>query len=610
MKIDKNKIITVDFETYYAVGYSLTSKDINMSEYVRDPRFKTHCLAIKIGEAPVRVIEHKDIASELAKIDWSDKLVLAHNAAFDGFILSDRYGIHPLGYLDTLSMSRAIYGAHLIHRLDMIATRLNVGVKEKKALTAVKGVVDLPEELLTPLMEYCGNDVELCYNIFWKLYPAIPDSELQLIDLTLKMFCRPRLIVDADLAQEEHAHQLAKKEEALKKVEALGITREDLMSNPKFVRILVSRGLDVPMKTSKTTGKPAPALAKGDPEFQAFLNHEDETTKAIFHARLAVKTTINETRAKRLLTAGSGAMSLPIMLNYYGAHTGRWSGGNKLNLQNLPRGGRLRRSLKAPRGNVIVVADSSQIEARTTAWLAGQNDILDAFRERKDLYRQMAASIYGGSPEDASDLQRFVGKTCILGLGYGMGGSKLKTTLGLGVNGPKVELSQQDANSIVRLYRKKYPKIVILWEIMQSIIPDMIEGNGGEFKCISWSKDRILLPNGMRLLYPGVRNEVQDDSYPEYTYKTRLGFSKIYGGLLTENVVQALARIIIADQMLKISERYEIVTMSHDEIVWIAPEKEAEESFAWGKQIMSTPPAWAKGLPLGASGGFDERYSK
>lgn len=610
MNITNKNIVTIDFETYYDVGYSLTSKDINMSEYVRDKRFKIHCLGIKVGDAPVRVVSGDDILKTLAAIDWSDKLVLAHNTAFDGFILSDRFGIHPAGYLDTLSMSRAIFGHHLGHRLDQIALRLNVGAKEKTSLVATKGVRELTPELLTPLMEYCGNDVELCHNIFWKLYPAFPDSEFKLVDLTMKMFCRPKLVLDSGLANEEYADQVRIKEDALKKVEDMGIAKEDLMSNAKFAKLLITRGIDVPLKKSKTTGKMAPALSKTDHAFQQFLHHPEPSVRVLFEARLAVKTTINETRAKRLITAGSEAMPLPIMLNYYGAHTGRWSGGNKLNLQNLPRGGRLRRSLKAPPGMVVVVADSAQIETRTTAWLAGQQDILDAFRDRKDLYRQMAASIYGGSPEDASDLQRFVGKTCILGLGYGMGGSKLKATLGLGVNGPKVELAQQDADSIVRLYRKKYPKIVILWEIMQSIIPDMIEGNGGEFKCISWSKDRILLPNGMRLLYPGVRNEVQDDSFPEYTYKTRLGFSKIYGGLLTENVVQALARIIIADQMLKISERYEVVTMSHDEIVWIAPEKEAEESFAWGKQIMSTPPAWAKGLPLGASGGFDERYSK
>ncbi len=606
--IKPENIVTIDFETFYDKGYSLTDKDLNMSEYVRHERFHMHCAGVKLGGAPVRVLRGKEFDAFVSRVGWKDKLVLAHNTAFDGFILSERYGVHPAGYLDTLSMSRALYGAAVGHGLDDVANRLGLGGKIKNVLKSTKGLMELPDELMSKLMEYCGNDVDLCYNVFWKLYPSFPDVELRLVDQTLKMFCAPKLLIDTGLVTAELDKEVAKKEAALKTLEEQGITREQLMSNQKFAKLLEERGIPVPMKKSPTTGKQTLALAKSDPEFRMRLDDEDPAVKILFQARLTVKTTISETRAKRFLSAGSQTMRMPILLNYYGAHTGRWSGGNKLNLQNLPRGGALRRSLLAPTGMVVVVADSSQIEARTTAWLAGQNDLLDSFAKGEDVYRKMAAKIYGKTPEDISELERFVGKTCILGLGYGMGANKLQASLALGAGGKSVRISQSEASSIVSIYRNSNPKIVGLWYDMDKVLQSMNAGDGGAYKILRWGPEHISLPNQMKLHYPDLGPEYEDGK--DLVYRTRFGWTKIYGGLLTENVVQALARIIVAEQMLAIGERYDVVTMSHDEVVWLAPEDEAEEAFKFGKKIMSTPPAWAPDLPLNVSGGYDKCYSK
>lgn len=601
-------IITIDFETFYDKGYSLSDKDINMSEYVRHERFKVHCAGVKLGGAPVRVYSARDFDAFVAATKWENKLVLAHNTAFDGFILSERYGVHPAGYLDTLSMSRALYGAAFKHGLDDVASRLGLGGKIKGVLKSTKGLRELPDDMMTELMEYCGNDIELCYNVFWKFYPAFPDVELRLVDQTLKMFCAPKLLIDTDLVITELDKEVAKKEAALKTVEELGVTKEELMSNQKFAKVLERLGIPVPMKKSPTTGKQTFALSKNDPEFRMRLEDEDDTTAQLFRARLAVKTTIAETRARRFLSGGDDVLQMPVLLNYYGAHTGRWSGGNKLNLQNLPRGGGLRRSLLAPAGMVVVVADSAQIEARTTAWLAGQNDLLESFAAGEDVYRKMAGKIYGKAPEDVSDIERFVGKTCILGLGYGMGAVKLQASLALGLGGKTVKISQSEAHNIVSIYRNANSKIVELWYDMQLVLASMNRGDGGAYKILRWGPEEIILPNQMKLIYTGLGPESEESK--EFIYRTRLGWNKIYGGLLTENVVQALARIIVAEQMLAIGERYDVVTMSHDEIVWLAPESEAQEAFEFGKKIMSTPPSWAKDMPLNVTGGYDKCYSK
>jgi DNA polymerase len=307
-------------------------------------------------------------------------------------------------------------------------------------------------------------------------------------------------------------------------------------------------------------------------------------------------------------------MKLPILLNYSGTHTHRWSGGNKMNLQNLKRGGELRRSILAPKGHVIVVADSAQIEARVLAWLAQQMDIVNAFANKDDVYKLMASAIYGIPVEQVTKDQRFIGKICVLGLGYGMGPNKLQQTLKQGTMGPPVDISLEECRRIVNIYRSRNYKIRQLWKIMDGIIASMITGARGEFGPLTYGKGYIQLPNGLFLQYYGLHGETEvyhdDLVVHEATYLTRNGRTKIYGGLLTENVVQALARCIIADQMLEISKKYRIVTMTHDEIVVVCPKKDADRCLRDMIHIMSTAPEWAEGLPLAAEGGWDINYSK
>ena len=607
----KYQIVTLDFETFYDKTYTLSGK-INTSEYIRDDRFHAHGVGIKIGNGKTLWYTGKNIPLALREIDWARSALLAHNTAFDGFICSHVYDVKPAFYLDTLSMARAAHGHHMRHDLDTVAKAHGFAGKVKRdALADTKGKQQLTDKEERALGAYCVDDVDDTYKIFWKLHDHIPDKELLLIDLTLRMFCDPVLRIDIPRVQAELEAEIGGKAAALLRS---GASIETLMSNDKFAELLKREGVNPPMKTSPSTGKPTYAFAKSDLDFQQLLRHPNKNVVALAEARLKVKSTIGETRAARFLEAGKNGMKLPILLNYSGAHTHRWSGGNKMNLQNLKRGGELRRSILAPKGHVIVVADSAQIEARVLAWLAQQMDIVNAFANKDDVYKLMASAIYGIPVEQVTKDQRFIGKICVLGLGYGMGPNKLQQTLKQGTMGPPVDISLEECRRIVNIYRSRNYKIKNLWKIMDGIIASMLTGTSGEFGPLTYGKGYIQLPSGLFLQYYGLHGEAEvrhdDLVVNEATYLTRQGRSKIYGGLLTENVVQALSRVIIADQMLEISKRYRVVTMTHDEIVVICPKKDAKKCLADMLKVMSTAPEWANGLPLAAEGGFDYCYSK
>ena len=605
-------LVTLDYETFYGKDYTLSGK-INISEYVRDDRFHVHGVAIKKGNGKTLWYTGRNIALALKEIDWSKTALIAHNMAFDGFITSEVYGFKPAFYIDTLSMARAAHGHHTRHDLDTIAKLHGLKGKVKSAaLVNTKDKTQLSAQEEKDLGAYAVDDVNDTYEIFWKLYPHIPDDELRLIDITMRMFCDPVLEVDIPRVKAELENEIGAKAAAVLKS---GAQVDDLMSNDKFAELLTKAGATLPKKVSPSTGKLTYAFAKSDLAFQDLMRNGNDKVRALCEARLKVKSTIGETRAARFLEAGRDGMKLPILLNYSGTHTHRWSGGNKMNLQNLKRGGELRRSILAPKDHVIVVADSSQIEARVLAWLAQQMDIVNAFAMKQDVYKLMASAIYNVPVEDVTKEQRFIGKICVLGLGYGMGPQKLQQTLKVGNMGPSVDISEDECRRIVNIYRQKNWKIKAFWKKMDQVITNMTLGIEGKEGPLEFGKGFIRLPNGLFLQYFGLHGTAEitrdDLVMTETTYLTRTGRAKLYGGLLTENVVQALARAIIAEQMLKIHDAgYRIVTMTHDEIVIIAKKKDAKKALDFMIKTMSTPPDWAPDLPLAAEGDFDDCYSK
>lgn len=594
-------IITLDFETYYSQDFSLSK--MTTEEYVRDERFQVIGVSIKENDGETEWFDAKnnDLVTVFNRYDFSNSFVLAHNSMFDSAILSWVYGVKPLAWLDTLSMARATDGLEVGNSLAKLAERYNLGVKGTEVLDAKgKRLDDFTSAELFQYGRYCCNDVELTYSLFKILADRFSLSELKLIDLTIKMFSEPVLRLDTPIL-EQHLFAVKARKEAL--LEACISDKDTLMSNPKFAELLISLGVEPPMKVSPANGKQTYAFAKSDEGFKELAQHPDERVQALVCARLGTKSTLEETRTQRFIDISLRG-KMPVPLRYYAAHTGRWGGDDKLNLQNLPRKSLLKSSITSPRGFILVDADSSQIEARTVAWLAGQNDLVVAFERKEDVYKIMASSIYNKAVEDITDSERFVGKTTILGAGYGMGATKFAIQL----KTFGVEIEEQEAKRIIDVYRATYPRIPELWKEANRSLDAMAQKKtctvGCQPEALSLTASGFLLPSGLYLGYNDLRKE--DDAY---SYGSRRGRVKIYGGKVVENLCQAVARCIIGEQMLRIAKRYKVALTVHDAVMAVVPEEERDEAIRYIHDCMSWRPSWAQTLPLACEIGAGKSYA-
>jgi len=604
------KILTIDFETFYSQEFSLTK--MTNEEYVRSPEFEVIGVSVQIDDGKPKWFtgDMIETAVFLMQFDWENSLALAHNAAFDASILTWVFGIKPKGWLDTLSMGRALHGTEVGGSLAVLAKHYGVGTKGAEVVMA-KGLrrTDFPEKQLAEYGEYCCNDTAMTYALFQKMSVEFPPSELRLIDLTIRMFSDPVLQLDEGVLTVHLGEVRRKKQDLLNR---MLIDKDQLMSNQQLAKVLEGFGVVVPMKVSPANGKQTYAFSKTDEEFKALLEHDNVIVQAIVAARLGVKSTIEETRTERFLGIARRG-SMPVPLRYYAAHTGRWGGDDKLNLQNLPRKSPLKYSIIPPDGYVILDSDSSQIEARTLAWLAGQNDLVEAFDKGEDVYRIMASAIYGKPADEITKDERFVGKTTILGAGYGMGAAKFQLQL----KNFGVVITLEEAKRIIDTYRATYPNIVRLWAEAGDMLKAMLRNAQ-----TTLGRDEILevdgangikLPNGLYLKYPNLRiREDEKTGKVEVVYDTKKGKTtipnRIYGGKVIENVCQALARIIIGEQMLRVAKKYRVVMTVHDAIAVIAPKAEAEIAKEYVELCMRLRPSWAMELPLNCESGYGDSY--
>ena len=918
------------------------------------------------------------------------RICVTGNCAFDGLILSHHYGIIPARYYDTLSMARGLHSNEVGGSLDDVAKFYDGEGKIDGVLDKTKGVFDWPKALYDEAAVYCAQDVDETFRIFQAMHAKYPVDELDLIHMTIRMFCDPVLKVDIPRVEAEYAREVERREKlffgvidptrydiggdlwekelhkklikgpAERELEGIDrgmhIIKRLLGNNEFFVSLLAAEDIEAPKKISKAwmalskdeqeerlDDKYSYAFAKDDSEFiglpdnidawrgkldpnkkkdVAAISAKQDRIRALVDARLAVKSTTNITRAERFLKAGEDGMPLPVGYSYYRAHTGRWGGNNKMNMQNLTRGGELRLSILAPTGYQMAVCDSGQIEARVNGWLWGQKDLMDAFRKAdtwdkakgvargddRDAYCQFGDAVYGREITTDDKMERFVGKVCVagdqlvltrrglvpmcliskedwlwdgvewvrhdglidqgiqevitydgltatpdhevftedgrviplrqaasemvrlqstgiegqavrfcddhviadtprkrlsvrigkvqsfggdetnvleqleerqdnvvpqersqtgrecggtrptvrrdsgqmqqpgeqavaelrrtrdqmpvqdahgvhpvgleefatrglrrcgdrqngqrrelrageseaghahttgaqqaehedgelarnessaggipepifpildldssgpgndwrrntrkvrvydianagprlrytvagklvfncvLGLGFQMGAPKFQMTLAKGaLGGPPVYFELSECHRIVNTYRNRNYKIRDGWGICTGIIEDMAEGREGSYKCLNWEKGVLWLPNGMSLKYPDLRKRIGDKGWDEWTYQSGDMRSKIYGGLLCENIVQALARIIVASQMLAIDRKYRVVMTTHDEAVALPKTREAQKCFDYMTLCFRTAPAWCPDIPLNSEGGFANNYSK
>lgn len=594
------KLITVDFETYYDKDFGF--KKQTTEEYVRDERFQIIGVAVKVedGETVWLSGEFADIKAYLHdNYDWANSAVLAHNMMFDGAILSWLFGIEAKLYVDTLCMARALHGLEVGGSLAALAKMYSVGEKGDEVASAMgKRREQFTEEELGRYGDYCINDVVLTYKLFKLFMRAFPKQELKVIDMTLRMFLFPVLRLDTGRL-EEHLETLRDQKDKL--LAGCGIHKDELMSNPKFAAALTRLGVSPPTKISIRTGKETFAFSKSDEKFKALHEHEDGRVQALVAARVGLKSTLEETRAERFLAIGMRG-ALPVPIKYYAAHTSRWGGQDKINLQNLPSRGQNAKVLKscivAPEGHTLIQADSAQIEARVLAWLAEQNDLLQAFGRGEDVYTKMAANIYNIKEAQVTKDQRFIGKTTILGCGYGLGAVKFREMLKI----PGVDITPEEAQRIISVYRSSSSDITTLWRQAQNALMGMYQGERyaigrtGVIQVVP-EENGLLLPSGILMRYTDLK-AVEEEKGLQFSYKTREGRVKIYGGKVIENVCQGIARCVMAEQMLRITKRYKILLTVHDSVVCSVPDAQVDEAAAFISSCMRWSPDWAVGLPV------------
>ena len=600
------QLMTIDFESFYSKSYSLSK--LTTEAYINGDEFEVIGLSIKLGDTPTAWYtgDQLEITRVLNQFNWKDITLIAHNCFFDASILSLAFNIYPARYIDTLSMARAIHGISVGGSLAKLATHYDLGEKGTEVVDALgKHLKDFTAAELAKYGEYCINDTELTYALFQKLIPHYNATELSLIDMTIKMGVVPRLLVDMAIL-ESHLYEVKRAKELI--LEQVSADKSEIMSNPKFAKLLEDYGVDVPMKLSLRTGKMTYAFAKTDDGLKDLLEHPNLVVQALVAARLGVKSTIEETRTERFIGIANRMGRLPIPLNYYGAATGRWSagGGQKVNFQNLPRGSMIKEAIIAPEGYLIVGADLSNIELRVGMWVAGEREALKLLGEGGDLYKEFASKAFGVPYDEVNKEQRFIGKQSQLSLIFGVGATKLRLAIKT-LSG--VDLGEVESKRIVDLYRATYTGVTDLWKTCTTAIKTIADdgkftfGNEGLYKVEG--KKGIKFPSGMYMQYPQLANVIDDKTGEQgYKYKLRNGYDRLYGGKLTNNLVQGTARCIMSEAMVRVNKRYPIVLTIHDALYILAPEAEAQEALDFLIEEMTKVPSWMPGIPLAAEGGY------
>lgn len=632
-------VVSVDLETYYSSDYSLSMKTMKEARYVLDDRFQTIMCAVQVDDGPNDVfVGHEAVARRFAEIDWPKHAVLSHNIRFDGAILGWHYDVQPALWLDTLSMARALTHSKIgKSSLKAVAAYLGLGEKGDEVVNA-RG---LRLENFTPwqlakYIEYCRNDNALALAIFRAFMKVFPKHELRVIDAVVRMFIEPQVQLDPVMLQ-AHLEQVQKEQAAIFTTVA-HIDKSVFSSSAKFAALLTEHGIEVPTKISPATGETIPALAKNDREFKELCEDYDQpiAIQALLAARLGAKSTIEESRTQAFLNLtllnwqDRGANWMPVPLKYYGAHTGRLSGDGGYNFQNLKRGSTLKCAIVAPPGYRIVHRDSSQIEARMVAMLSGCTRLLTAFEAGRDVYSEFASTVYGRRITKADKAERFVGKTGILGLGYQTGGEKLMHTLFIGNGGISVTVDLPAARQIVKLYRSEYSEIPELWASCESLLRQMMvlgepagpvqtppdfgrtrQTSNRPVPIVEISADAIWLPNGLCIAYPDLRvmdrpNATGGGMGKQIVYSGPYGPKTIYGGKTTENISQALSRVVITDAMVRVQAEtgYTPFLSTHDSLDYCVPESDARWWDDYLDRQFAMRPRWAPNLPLASEGGW------
>ena len=662
-----DRILFLDAETRWSRsacdwapdGYTLSKQ--TTEEYIRSPLFKAFGFGYKyLGDEGAVWIPHFKLKEFFNSIDWSTTAVCCHNAQFDVAILTWIYGVKPAFILDTLSMARALRGIDVGNSAAKLAEDFGLPAKGR-AVHSTDGLWELPLEVEMELADYCRHDVYLCEQFFLRLSENFPKKELKLIDATIRMFTEPQLALDQQLLSTAIGDDEKARSELLGR---LGVTDEQLASNDRFAEVLRGIGIDPPTKISPTTGKEAYAFAKNDALFLALLNGDNEEAVLLCEARMKVKSTQERTRAQRFLDISNrGEGLLPVPVNYAHTRTLRWGAakGSNINMQNLKRGGKLRKSIVAQPGNKCVAGDLSQIEPRVLAYLSDFKELLEIFASGKDAYAQFGATMFGipWLSKEEHPLLRQSAKSALLGAGYQLGWASFAAQLlvgflgappvrydkafmkQLGIGGQEVRKFLEGkwgeenlarmmeiphtctdeellvhcvcAKTIIDRYRAASEPIVEFWGFLEKMIATVLAVPGAEpvdYKCLRFEPGRIQLPNKLYITYDKIKVEADEKGRPRYSYWNGKTYKNLYAGVVCENVTSGTARCVIGDGMLRIQPRYRCAMPVHDEGVWHVPDAEVDEAVTWIREQLIAPVKYLPGIPLDAEVGAAWRYGE
>jgi hypothetical protein len=615
------RIVVMDWETYYfkKEGYDL--KSMSCTEYVRDSRFWPHGLAYRFIDeekthwlAGIHVIE-----AWIGSVDWKNTVVVAHNVRFDGSILAWRYKVKPFAWMDTVGLAKAVIGENVSgYSLKRLAEYLGLTAKGE---ISCEGILKPSAGQLAALGEYCKNDVEICKEIYDKLIPQFPVSQLWAMDWTIRAFVEPKLCLSQSVLEKGVQDEKARREEIIKKS---GVDKAILSSNRQFAEYLTAQGIPVPTKQSARTGQLIPAFARTDEG----LGKLASTAPDLYAARIASKSNLLETRGESLLAVAKTG-PFPFDVGFSGAvQTHRYSGGSGAggNPQNFTRNSFLRDAVCSPKNHQLIVGDFAAIELRLLAWLAKEPKLMGKIINNEDVYADFASTKYGRKITKADKAERQYGKESILGLGYQMGAEKFKTRIKTVMG---VDITKDEAWKTVDLYRTTYFNVPRLWENAGNLLPLIASGKVGCLWFAPFIKVKeaaLVLPSGLEIKYPNLRfgmffdnrrKEMTEGWHYTVFFKTyESEETGLYGGKIIENICQALAGELCKEAIERAEQcDLQVVGQVHDEILCVAPTDDmelfrtAKECADLLKACMEKAPTWMPNLKLRAEVGYGTNWN-
>lgn len=610
------KVIFLDYETYYdPKDYTLSR--MTTEEYIRDPRFEALCVSVVHNGKGV-AIPQEHLKAFFNGYNWDEVAVCCHHAQFDGLIMSHHFGAKPKFWFDTISMARIVYGPH--QRLSLAALLEKHGMEPKTINYqefAGKRWHQMGDHTRRMLLDGAVHDGIQTEKLFHMMLPMVPKIELQLIDRTIRTFTEPLAEGNLTLLREVCRQEANTKEDMLC---ALKVSKKDLSSVATFSKLLENEGIEIEYKQSKTidkkTGQPKqnPAFAKTDGFMQDLLEHEDVRIRTLAEARLEMKSTLNETRSGRILRMTERG-ALCIYLHHAKTHTLRPAGGDSTNWLNMPRGGDLRKSIRAPEGKKFSIKDYSTFELRLALWVSGQTDKLELVRNGADVYCDFGTGLYGRDITKADEVERYICKQVVLGSQYRQGSPKLHRELNFK---HKVSTSLEFCERAVEIYRKEeYPCIghpkTGVWKQLDDLIPHLANRDTFQWKCFRFQDGRCYAPNGCYMFFENIewREDAADYKGGSWWFEKRRGlWSRFHGGVFFENLIQFLQRCLAAEAFVRMPKSAPVILWPYDEFVNVIDEDGAEEIHQQLIEIMCTPPDWGLDIPIKVEGTISDCYDK